>query len=318
VGNHFAKLGFPPDMLALPWFMCFYVGYIPWEASLRVIDLVLSFGTNILFQIGLAIFALSEKKILNVHEEGEKISGIIFESVQDANLLIEVAFTRFAELPYDTIEAMRKQKTVGLVRDLQDTMDEKTLQHMLTKIPDLKSVKHEVLLDIHKHFTEMVESRTTTKIEHQGIDAIQFQDLIYRYVPNLVSAPERNSGIVALCFNTASKDGIMTEEDFLRIFTIMSNGSLVEQFDFCFHLICPRDGTIKKSEFRSVLDILHRIAFNENTSMNVVSSRLDLFVEIVFEKLRGHQETLTSAQVKEMILGTHLLEGFWAQLSYPQ
>jgi len=282
-----------------------------------VIDLVLAFGTNSLFQIGLALLSLSEeKKILKIQEEGEKITGIIFDIVQDGNLLIEIAFSRFAELPIDSIEAMRKQKTAGLVRNLQESVDENILNKIISKYPSLKKVKYSVLLEISKQITDMSKSKAHNKSDQKGIDAEQFQQLIYNYVPQLGSSPERNAGIVALCFNSASKEGVIVEEEFLKIFAILYKGSLVDQFNFCYNLICPHSEDIKKAEFRSVLDILLRISFEGDTPPNVIYKRLDTLVEIVFEKLRGHQDILNYTQIKEMILDQFLLEGFWTQLYY--
>lgn len=36
---------------ALPWFLCFFVGYVPWEVSLRIIDSFLTEGPNVLLQV---------------------------------------------------------------------------------------------------------------------------------------------------------------------------------------------------------------------------------------------------------------------------
>lgn len=36
--NHFQEIGLDFDMLALPWFMCMFVSYAPWEIILRIAD----------------------------------------------------------------------------------------------------------------------------------------------------------------------------------------------------------------------------------------------------------------------------------------
>jgi len=86
---HLEKIGIPVGMLALPWFMCFFIGYVPWDCSLRAVDAVFAFGPNVLFQIGLAVLQLNEKKLLAV-EEGEKVAQLIRNSDFTPNALMEV------------------------------------------------------------------------------------------------------------------------------------------------------------------------------------------------------------------------------------
>ena len=52
---------------AVPWFMCLFIGHLPWDATLRAIDLILTEGSRILFVIGLAVLHAFEQKILDAH-----------------------------------------------------------------------------------------------------------------------------------------------------------------------------------------------------------------------------------------------------------
>jgi hypothetical protein len=45
------QIGLPVEMLCFSWFMCFFIGHIPWRASLRVLDVVLYKDTSALFQV---------------------------------------------------------------------------------------------------------------------------------------------------------------------------------------------------------------------------------------------------------------------------
>ena len=35
VANHLEEVGVPIPLITLPWFMCMFIGYLPWEANLR-------------------------------------------------------------------------------------------------------------------------------------------------------------------------------------------------------------------------------------------------------------------------------------------
>lgn len=54
---------------AVPWFMCLFIGHLPWDATFRAIDLILTEGSRILFIIGLAVLRTFEQKILQTHED---------------------------------------------------------------------------------------------------------------------------------------------------------------------------------------------------------------------------------------------------------
>jgi len=194
--SHLNKLGVSPIMLALPWFMCFFVGYIPWRASLRIFDLVLTFGTNVLFQIGLAVFTICEDKILLIQAEPDKVVHKISDSILDENYLIEVAFSRYAHLPFDKMESMRREKTANRMKDMQDSADEKFLHKMMDKYHNLNGYSFAGLRDIHKVFVDM----SSKNPKNEGITLQQFIDLIFEYLPHINVLSEGKQGVLIMLF----------------------------------------------------------------------------------------------------------------------
>lgn len=63
------RCGTDISLIALPWFLCFFVGYIPWEACYRLLDVFFVEGPCILFQIGLAIFSCLEQRLLACRDQ---------------------------------------------------------------------------------------------------------------------------------------------------------------------------------------------------------------------------------------------------------
>ena len=49
--------------VAVPWFMCMFVGHLPWNETLRAIDMVLTEGPRALFVISLAMIHASKENI---------------------------------------------------------------------------------------------------------------------------------------------------------------------------------------------------------------------------------------------------------------
>lgn len=49
--DHLNKIGADVTLVALPWFLTFYIGYVPWEVCFRVLDCFFAEGPNILLQV---------------------------------------------------------------------------------------------------------------------------------------------------------------------------------------------------------------------------------------------------------------------------
>jgi len=63
--THFQNLEFEISHVASQWFLCLFVGYLPTETVLRVLDMFLLEGVKVLFKVGLALLKLNETAIMN-------------------------------------------------------------------------------------------------------------------------------------------------------------------------------------------------------------------------------------------------------------
>eukprot|EP01126_Amoeba_proteus_P063944 TRINITY_DN8888_c0_g1_i2.p1 TRINITY_DN8888_c0_g1~~TRINITY_DN8888_c0_g1_i2.p1 ORF type:complete len:952 (+),score=232.86 TRINITY_DN8888_c0_g1_i2:49-2904(+) len=156
--THLEKIGLPVETISLPWFMCFFIGYIPWTVSLRVIDLVLGFGTNILFQVGLAVLDLCQSKLLQL-KAPENISALIKGIVVDAKELVDVAFYQYGDLPIDDITAMRKKHKFTIMGDIQKKNNIIFLKQLQKKYP-LPLLELEVIFE---QFSNLARKKTEKK-----------------------------------------------------------------------------------------------------------------------------------------------------------
>ena len=79
----------PLQLISLPWFLCFFVGYVPLEVSLRIFDTFFYEGPNIFFNVGIMLFKLNEAVIMQSNDVStllNKIKG----NTYDWEKLIEV------------------------------------------------------------------------------------------------------------------------------------------------------------------------------------------------------------------------------------
>jgi hypothetical protein len=112
VKDHLEEIGTPVDMLTLPWFMTFFIGYIPWKAALRVLDLVFIFGPDILFLIGLAVLEHTKDKILGLIE-GMNVTPLFREVCKDnSEQLIQDAFSKYSVVTKELIQNLRQKKKI--------------------------------------------------------------------------------------------------------------------------------------------------------------------------------------------------------------
>lgn len=67
LAEHLAEVGVMLDLITYGWFLCLFIGYVPWQvrarslqASMHMLDVIFAEGSELLFQIGLALFMLNE------------------------------------------------------------------------------------------------------------------------------------------------------------------------------------------------------------------------------------------------------------------
>ncbi len=89
VDQHLKEINVPLTLITLPWFLCLFIGYVPFEASLRILDCFLYEGPNILFSFALALLKMNEKIILEA-DEGTAIATQLKEAVKDSEQLLQV------------------------------------------------------------------------------------------------------------------------------------------------------------------------------------------------------------------------------------
>ncbi len=89
VHEHVMKLGLPISMMTLPWFLCLSVGYVPFELSLRILDVFFCKGANGLFCIYLALLETKAKTILKL-SDAELFTSVLKQYDYDCDELFEV------------------------------------------------------------------------------------------------------------------------------------------------------------------------------------------------------------------------------------
>ena len=105
----------------LQWFMCLFIGYLPTESCLRVIDLFLSRGRSILFVVGLGMFKMNEKRLLKVHDYLEAFQTVksLPQNLFDGDALLKIGRAELQPLS-DRVRVYRKRATQALTQLAQE------------------------------------------------------------------------------------------------------------------------------------------------------------------------------------------------------
>jgi len=129
--QHLEKINLPLTLITLPWFMCLFVSYIPWTASLRLLDVFFLEGRQTLFQVGLAIFKLNQKEILQ-EKDNEKVISLLRKNVY-GGLLILTAYSEFGSLHSEKIKEIQNKQKYQAIKVLEGGKKKKLLSKIEKK-----------------------------------------------------------------------------------------------------------------------------------------------------------------------------------------
>jgi len=203
-----------------------------------------------------------------------------------------------------------------MMRNLQENNLRDLFEEMAKNHPKIKQVEFN---NIYKEFEKLAVIKTTDKVSDTVslrstlIDSTQFQKLLCYFIPHLEEKYSLNAPIMLLLFKRGDQKDkqVMNFEEFIQIFEILWRGTPVEQFNLCYSILHNTLDNITKAQFRSLVNVIYRMTFAGSTPWEQNALRIDMFVDIVYESLKGHQESLTYTELAEMILDKGLLADFW-------
>jgi len=95
VHQHLQSIGVPLALISIPWLLCVFVGYLPWEILLRALDCFFSEGKNFLFQMALGLLKLNQEAILEASEPAQLLQRFKQSGNINCNGLFKVVFHDF-------------------------------------------------------------------------------------------------------------------------------------------------------------------------------------------------------------------------------
>ena len=108
VAEHLEMVGVPLPLLTLPWFLCMFIGYLPWECSLRVLDNFFAEGVIVFFRVALAVLNLKREKILAEEDSMEIVEMLKHNIEVDAGELFDLVNTYMEDVSAPIVADIRE------------------------------------------------------------------------------------------------------------------------------------------------------------------------------------------------------------------
>lgn len=116
------------------WFMCLFIGCLPWDCTLRALDIIFSEGSRGLFIVGLAVLHSSKNNIFATNPD-DLLFFLKTEIAESVDLKSFNSFLHFyAEIITDgDIESFRKEQTPVVLSNLKSF---ESLDPSISAVPD--------------------------------------------------------------------------------------------------------------------------------------------------------------------------------------
>lgn len=206
IAAHLQRFGLDVQLIALPWFLCLFIGYVPLEVVLRILDVFFLEGPIVLFQLGLALLKVKEREILTKRDSIEMIE-LFKSSAIDANHVLQLAFSEELSLDSEKIAELKNYHKFRALHELEKQTKHSDLRHLAQ---DSKIRFDRAQLE--QYWEEFREEAYLEAADFR-IRLEQFTRLLARHVPWW-----RHAEYVPVLFNMfdKSKHGALTFTDYIR------------------------------------------------------------------------------------------------------
>jgi hypothetical protein len=294
VKKHLDGHNIPLSVITLPWLLCFYIGYVPMEASLRCLDAFFYHGPNVLFAIGLAIFKLNEAALLVTHDN-DKIVPLLRRAGYSVNDLIPLSI-EYQDLIKDEVN----QHRLVAKHELCLKLEESAKEGVFAKLKDDVRFTRDELNKIYKHFQRALsvsEGGTGFFINKAGFDRVFAKFVPWWKEYDLVvdqawSYLKERNGVSFSKFVVAL--------DALRAWAVRDRG----MFTFKIYM-GKEDEAVDRA---GLVKITNALLCLYDKSSQITES--EAFVEMYLKKI-GNPETVDIKTFEETMIATNLFETFF-------
>lgn len=114
--EHLEELGLSTTIITMPWFLCLFVGFLPWDTSLQILDRFFLHGPCVLFRTALSVLYCQRERIMKQRDLIGLVS--LAKLIQiPSDRLFQVMDQQFAHVDMELIRAHRLQQWPRMLKD---------------------------------------------------------------------------------------------------------------------------------------------------------------------------------------------------------
>eukprot|EP01103_Thecamoeba_quadrilineata_P015121 TRINITY_DN4680_c0_g1_i1.p1 TRINITY_DN4680_c0_g1~~TRINITY_DN4680_c0_g1_i1.p1 ORF type:complete len:937 (+),score=167.18 TRINITY_DN4680_c0_g1_i1:240-2813(+) len=311
VYQHLSKVKVPLTLITQPWILCLFIGYLPFEITLNILDSFFFEGPTIILAVSLAIFKRVSEKILEQDQPDVILSLLRQRDVLNHPKLLKTAFKFADKISPEQLQKLRISHKSQVIKNLE----EDTRWNQIYELQGKTKFGEEELKDLFYRYSLQLSSGS-----HSGLDYKSYQNIFVQIIPNW----QNRSDLVRAAFqhaDVAHKEQLDFAEFAISLSTVCK-GSSEERIKMCFDLLdTDKDDLLNLQELQLALDGFIRLESQDTSPLK----KLGGFVSMILDKDRQENETLVNenehkinfSRLKQQILDQPLLEEFiYSQLSF--
>eukprot|EP01122_Echinamoeba_exundans_P007729 TRINITY_DN2438_c0_g1_i1.p1 TRINITY_DN2438_c0_g1~~TRINITY_DN2438_c0_g1_i1.p1 ORF type:complete len:1096 (-),score=150.80 TRINITY_DN2438_c0_g1_i1:2970-6257(-) len=298
--------GMDISLVALPWFLCFFVGYAPWQVCFRLLDVFFVEGPCILFQVGLGLLASMEPVILNCKDQLQLTEAIKTFKVSPSRLW-ELACSSNFYLDAEDLSQLRNYFKFQKVLQLENDSKASDVRFLIEK-----SGFPKVLLEgIYEDFRSILFASDSVSIGFE-----EFKMLFANHGPRInYSSRLSDDALLRKLFSWAdhSHRGILDFRQYVLLVDVLYNGPSEARLKLCYELYSGPNGLLRE-EFTSCLRaaLMLHLQFSEKTRRKVKKTALAQRLEEWQRKQAGLSKDDSSVDTQPPVRVDDELERDWS------
>lgn len=174
--KHFKQISMDLSIVVLPWFLCLFVGYVPWDLLTRIFDLLFFYGPKYLFQISLALFSVHHDNLLHAEDSVDTANRIKENSNYDIDELISLSTKKYL-VKDEEIQSLKHYYKRKAIEDIELTL----MKQDISEINELKLLDKLDKSLIYKYYSDYREE-IYTKYNHKLLSYNSFDILIRKHI----------------------------------------------------------------------------------------------------------------------------------------
>jgi Ca2+-binding EF-hand superfamily protein len=251
----FHKKMVPVPAVTMGWFICLFISYLPFQATLRIMDSFFVHGVTILYKAALTIMFIYRPKIL-AQKDGYMIASMLKTTELDitAEDLFLIMDREFKDVTVEMMEARRRKHKYAHIREVQSATKNSEFGALLKSTRFTQAVELESLYAAYQDSTKNDSSKNPL-LNFKAFT--KFMTRQYSWWIELTQY-ERNKLFLKL---TPRHAMAVNFNDVVTGLDLWVHGGIISLFTSCFRLFdLDDDDQVTFEQLLRTFDMLHRLA----------------------------------------------------------